>query len=173
MINFIKVIIDFFNQIVEASGEQESISPPPIPRYVISRARLGRELRDLGIDIAFSRHRDSFYFYTDMAHWKQIIKDVCKDMPKYRLSKVFTEFQEEMEVTKEKGWDFDCDNFGELARTRVAERYGLNTIASVDGNSPMGYHNFNMFRDVYGWHILEPQNKEIDPSGYKPDEALI
>ncbi len=159
--------------ILEMLGEVEQYQPPiSFPRFAISCYKMGEELRQLGIELAFSRPRDYFYFYTKLENWRVIIREAIEDMPPYALPHIET-LEEEMEVSEDVGWDFDCDNSGELARVETAKKYGLNTMASVDGNSPMGYHNFNMFRAEDGWHILEPQNGLIDPDGYEPQEALI
>jgi len=71
---------------------------------------------------------------------------------------------------------FDCDNYAWLVVARVAERWGLNAIALVIGDSPLGRHSWNIFRSEHGWYNLEPQTGDvfgIGEEGYTIDFAIL
>lgn len=108
---------------------------------------------------------DSNYYAVKTEDWAEIIADTIFNMPAYVKDK------------------FDCEDFALLFAARVLERYQINTCAVAIGQSPYGYHGFNIFfaweggeRGLRGY-ILEPQTGEIwsfdDSSGYEPDLILI
>ena len=55
---------------------------------------------------------------------------------------------------------FDCDDFARQFVVHLT-RYLLNSGAVVYGNSPMGYHAFNLIICTDGLAMLEPQNGQI------------
>jgi len=102
---------------------------------------------------------DSKYYYVSHEDWGKVIKKVLLDMPKYTAQK------------------FDCENYAMLTSARTSEIYKLNTMAVVIGQSPMGYHGFNMFKSEAGLFYLEPQNSMVydvnDDSGYKAEIIIF
>ena len=68
---------------------------------------------------------------------------------------------------------YDCDNFAEALSADISRHYGLNAKLYVQGDSPLGYHAWNIIVaiDEAGDHVVfqvEPQTGEIDPEGYDP-----
>lgn len=100
---------------------------------------------------------DGVYYYLDEAGWDKILWDVLTTQPPY---------------TKEK---FDCDDFALMTKVRVAERYRINGIGVAIGNSPLGYHAWNIYiqegaPEVGGILVaLEPQTGERWKLGDRPD----
>lgn len=148
---------------------------PSFQRYILSAEKVDAELAELNVRHPF-RLRDSYYFFISMEDWGKIFYDVLQNLPDYHISQIHREITEGEPVNEKEGWDFDCDNFGELCRTRVSEKYGINTCAYVDGESPWGYHGYNIFRAEDGWFMIDPQVgdvMEFAEAGYQPREALI
>ncbi len=102
---------------------------------------------------------DNSYWCVSLEDWKRIFDDVRRGLPAYVLEK------------------FDCEDFAVAVTARVLQKYELNTCAIACGQSPMGYHGFNLFvtpvRDGFKLHILEPQTGEIDPIGYSLDTVIF
>jgi len=106
---------------------------------------------------------DKWYYYVEHEDWGKILWDVQFGMPKY---------------TKER---FDCENFALLCNCRTSKRYKLNTMGVAVGQSPWGYHGFNLFvsrvDDEPRLYILEPQTMDIytpeEDSGYDVDNVII
>ena len=106
---------------------------------------------------------DRQYWYVSLEDWGKVFDKVLSGMPKYTITR------------------FDCENFALLASARTAELFKLNTCALVIGDSPRGYHGFNLFiADVDGVpriYILEPQDSMVysikEHEGYKPEIILI
>lgn len=102
---------------------------------------------------------DSKYWYVSHEDWGRIFDNVLMNMPKYVSEK------------------FDCENYALLTTTRVSERYRLNTCGIVIGQSPMGYHGFNIFISEQGLYYLEPQTGDIfsisEDSGYKAEIIIL
>ncbi|GAH59944.1 unnamed protein product [marine sediment metagenome] len=102
---------------------------------------------------------DRRYYCVKHSDWGRIFSDVLLNMPKY---------------TKDK---FDCENFALLVSARVAEKYKLNACGIAIGDSPWGYHGFNIFLSDVGLFYLEPQNGDVFPvgevSGYKADLVIF
>jgi len=101
---------------------------------------------------------DSKYYYVSHEDWGVIFADVLMNMPAYISQK------------------FDCEDFAILVKARVNERWKLNTVAVIIGDTPAGRHGFNMFLSDEGLFLLEPQTGdvfEIGEKGYEPEWALI
>lgn len=102
---------------------------------------------------------DSAYWYLSHEDWGEVIRDVLLNMPKYTVDK------------------FDCENFAMLTSARVSERYKLNTCGIAIGQSPWGYHGFNIFLSNKGVFYLEPQTGDVYPieedSGYKAEIIIM
>lgn len=98
---------------------------------------------------------DGKYLLTEQ--WADIFSDVLFNLPYY------------IEDT------FDCDDYAWVVKARVAEKYQINSIGLVLGNTPAGYHAWNCFYLDGDILYLEPQTGEIwEPSNgdYKADWVI-
>lgn len=130
---------------------------PKLKEYEISGQGLAAAIRAKGITLPCWLF-DSRYFYVSHEDWGKIFADVLLNMPSYTTQK------------------FDCEDFALLLKVRVSERYRLNTVAVIIGDTPFGRHGFNMFLSEVGLFLLEPQTGdvfEIGEKGYEPEWALI
>lgn len=102
---------------------------------------------------------DSRYFYCSHEDWGKVFEKVLLDMPKYTAEK------------------FDCENYAFLASARTSELFKLNTCGIAIGQSPMGYHGYNIFVSDAGLFYLEPQTAMIydimEDSGYKAEIVIF
>jgi len=124
---------------------------PSFTEYEIASSQLFNRLQGLGLKNLFLW--DARYWYVSHEDWGKIFEDVLLNLPKYTTDK------------------FDCEDFAMLVTARVLEKYKLNTCGIAIGQSPMGYHGFNIFFSNWGFHYLEPQTGDIysitENSGYK------
>ena len=101
---------------------------------------------------------DNNYWYISLIDWGKVLKDVCFGMPKYTADK------------------FDCENYAMLCSAKVSQKYKLNTCGIAIGDSPMGWHGYNVFLSItlmkMTLDILEPQTGLVyhsdENSGYIP-----
>ena len=102
---------------------------------------------------------DSRYFYVSHEGWGKVFGKVLLDMPKYTVEK------------------FDCENFAVLVSARTSELFQLNTCGIAIGQSPQGYHGFNIFLSDNGFFYLEPQTGDVysvtEDSGYKAELVIF
>lgn len=102
---------------------------------------------------------DRRFYCVSHSDWGRVFGDVLLNMPKYTADK------------------FDCENFALLVTARVAEKYRLNSCGIAIGDSPWGYHGYNIFLSDAGLFYLEPQNGDVFPvgedSGYKADLVIF
>ena len=102
---------------------------------------------------------DSRYFYCSHEDWGKVFAKVLLGMPKYTAEK------------------FDCEDFAMLTSARTSELFKLNTCGTAIGQSPFGYHGFNLFVSEVGLFYLEPQTGDIysisENSGYKAEIAIL
>ena len=76
---------------------------------------------------------------------------------------------------------FDCEDYAMKAAITCRELYGLNTMAFVLGNMPLGYHGFNMIYTGQDFLLFEPnagfdcsgQAFPIGEFGYTPSLVLV
>jgi len=129
-------------------------------QYSISAGELQTKLQNIGVTVPCYLF-DNNYWYVSHEDWGKIFEDVLLNMPGYTTEK------------------FDCEDFALLVKVRVSERYQLNTIAIIIGDSPWGRHGYNMFLSEAGLFLLEPQTGEVFAIGetgyeqYKPHLAVI
>ena len=121
---------------------------------MLSKNSLKTILQCSGISIAKSLLWDERYYYFSLVDWGKAFKDVLFNLPRYTVDK------------------FDCDNMAMLTAVRVQERYKVNGCGIAIGDSPWGYHAWNIFlADGRELFYLEPQDGmiyEIDnDDGYK------
>lgn len=98
---------------------------------------------------------DRTYWYISHADWGKVFKDVLSNFPKYVAER------------------FDCENYSMLCSARVSEKYKLNSLGIAIGDSPMGWHGYNLFLSAgMTLDILEPQTGVVyhsnEDSGYIP-----
>ena len=103
---------------------------------------------------------DYEYYYTKAEHWAAALDWIYFkfDMPKYLADRM------------------DCDDFAFLLKALVSSFFGLNYFGAVFGQTPMGYHAWNLFRVDNGLLQFEPQTGkvfEMDEKGYVPEWLLI
>lgn len=130
---------------------------PTISEYEISLPELYEELKPLGWR---ELHLwDTRYWYTAHEDWGKVFQKVLLDMPKYTAER------------------FDCENYSLLTAARVAELFKLNTCGIAIGQSPLGYHGFNIFLSEFGLYYLEPQTADVfsvdEDSGYKAEIVIM
>lgn len=74
---------------------------------------------------------------------------------------------------------FDCDDYSDWLKAWFAIEYKLNTVGRVKGDSPWGWHAYNIVVCVDGVYIIEPQVKymwpvkEAEKLGFKPQRIYI
>jgi len=112
---------------------------------------------------------DGAYWYTDGEGWAKILPDLILKSDLYRKD------------------IFDCDDYALKTMMTCRERYGLNGMFMVIGDTPSGRHAWNMFiiRTTTGYFYellcFEPnegfpfsgQAFEIGEHGYKPEIAIL
>jgi len=124
---------------------------PKHTEYELPRQDLREQLQVLALEKLYLW--DNKYWYISLEDWGKVFADVLLNMPKYTVDK------------------FDCNDFTLLTSAKAGERYQLNTCGIAVGNSPRGYHGFNVFLSEAGLYYLEPQDGMLYPvtedSGYK------
>jgi len=121
---------------------------PSYQEYTISRAKLAEILERTypGIEIHLW---DNKFWYISHVDWGKVIKDVLKNFPEYTTDR------------------FDCENYAMLCSAKVSQKYKLNTCGIAIGDSPIGWHGYNVFLSTgMELYILEPQTALV----YHPDE---
>jgi len=102
---------------------------------------------------------DSRYWYTTHEDWGRVLEKVLLDMPKYLTDR------------------WDCEQYAMRATARAGELFLLNTLGLCIGQSPFGYHGFNMFVSEFGLFYLEPQSSMVysveEDSGYKAELVIM
>ena len=130
---------------------------PSIAEIEIDANKLSSLLQPLGLR---ELHLwDSRYFYCSHEDWGKVLAKVLLDMPKWTAER------------------FDCSNFAMLASARTSELFKLNTLGIAIGQSPFGYHGFNVFVSEAGLFYMEPQTADIydvkENSGYKAELVIF
>jgi len=94
---------------------------------------------------------DSVYYFTTLWGIQEAVRYVRRvySFPKY-----------EVEQT-------DCDDFAILMKGLMSAEFGINDFGIALGNTPMGYHAFNLARAEQNWVFIEPQTGEIFEMGEK------
>ena len=130
---------------------------PSITEFEMSAATLKGLLEPLGLR---ELHLwDDKYFYCSHEDWGKVFAKVLLNMPRYTAER------------------FDCSNYAMLASARTSELFKLNTCGIAIGQSPWGYHGFNLFVSEAGLFYLEPQTFDIynvkENSGYKAELVIF
>jgi len=133
------------------------------PEQVVTLAQMDAMLRALPVIWKRVKLDDHNYYLPSWEDWKKIIEDILPRVPKYYTDK------------------FDCDNFADWFRVRVAQDFGKNSAGRVDGYADVGRgslesHAWIIFTDGLHFYQLEPQNgvvMDIDDSLYVPGELIM
>lgn len=136
---------------------------PSFKEYSLPRENLYLAISKLGLEIPMGMF-DSWYYHSDMEGWGKILWDLVFDSRLYKQD------------------IFDCEDYAIKAFIVCRERYGLNGLAAVVGDTPYGRHGFNMFFHGDGFMLFEPNAGfdfsmegafEIGGHGYKPELVLL
>lgn len=137
---------------------QIKITKPDITFYEIDYNTVLAELQAMGLSIMRSGLIDTQYYYTTLWGIQEAVKYVRKvyPFPSYKAEKT------------------DCDDFAILMKGLLSAEFGINDVGLVFGDSPMGYHAFNIARVEDRRVIIEPQTGEVFELGgnYIPKEVL-
>ena len=110
------------------------------------------------------RLTDFWFYIPTWDDWRLIIEYLQLKVPIYYTDK------------------FDCEDFADWWRIKVAEVFGINTMATVYGKTYkndvlMGHHGWNIFPTYEGrWYQMEPQNgviMELTNPTYRPEDIVI
>lgn len=141
---------------------QPIVHVPSFKEYSIGGRELKAKIEALGMVLPFPL-RDSWYYHSDLDGWVSLVVDLAFSSSLYKADR------------------FDCDDFALKAYIVCRERYGLNTLAAVDGDMPLGRHGFNMLFTGDEFLLWEPnsgfdcsgQMFPIGEFGYQPDLVLL
>ena len=109
---------------------------------------------------------DDHYFYASVwDSWRKIIEYLLPRVPKYYVDR------------------FDCDNIADWTKVHVAEEFGLNTCARVDGLADVGRgvlesHAWSIFHDIGSGLLFQLEMQtgvimDIDDPLYIPNEIVM
>ena len=135
---------------------------PSFTEYLLDFNALYWKIAKAGIEVPLGM-LDRYYYTTDLEGWGRVLYDMTFNSNLYKDDR------------------FDCENFAFKAFNICAERYGLNTLAVVIGDTPMGRHGFNMVCTTNEFLLYEPNEAfpfsgsvfEIGEFGYKPEMVII
>jgi hypothetical protein len=130
---------------------------------VIGMTAMGDMIKALPIAWLKDKVTDSYYYCPSWEGWAKAIEYLKPKVPKYLRDK------------------FDCENFAGWFRIRMAELFGINTMAEVEGwadcrGRGMERHGWNIFTDGKFFYQMESQNgvvMDIDDPAYVPDEITM
>jgi len=136
-------------------------SKPNITFYEIDWQVVKQELTDLNISVPLGLFDAySSYYYTTLWGIKEAVK-YCRSVypfPKYQTAIM------------------DCDDFAILMKGLMSAEFGINDFGIALGNSPGGYHAYNIARIEDRRVFIEPQTGEvfeIGDKGYSCDRVII
>jgi len=135
---------------------------PRFTEYNIRGDQLYSRIKALGFKVPMGI-LDWQYYYTDLEGWGSVLWDLTFNSNLYKPNR------------------FDCDNYALQAMNECARKYGLNTLAAVVGDIPLGRHGFNMLFYGNGFMLWEPNDGfpfsggvfEIGDYGYQPELILV
>jgi len=128
------------NWLLSRKRETGSFEPKDYPRYEATWPDVVSELKSLGIELML---KDGFMpdfvvSYTDKESWDKIIP--------------YLTFPADMYVDG----DADCDDYSKLASAKSAMSFKRNGCFQVWGDSPNGYHAFNIVKTEKSYMLFEP-----------------
>ncbi len=110
------------------------------PVYKKSWQEIRQSLEDLGLLWMENALPDTEFFYTDEFYWQEMFKNLIYPADH------FAELERK-----------DCDDYSKKASADSSFYYGLNCL-QVWGDTPGGYHAFNMIKGDDEWRIFEPNS---------------
>lgn len=131
---------------------------------VITLATMQIRLEALPIKWKRIKLTDHYFYVPCWDGWRKAIEYEMPRIPKYYTDK------------------FDCENFAGWFRHKIAEDFGINTYAEVEGYADMGdgrgpqRHGWGFFTDGSYFYQVETQNcviMDIDDPLYRPDEIVM
>mgnify|MGYP003149852659 CR=1 FL=1 len=135
---------------------------PKVQTLAMSSQEVKQEIVDLKLKLLSPSLLDFFqdYYYTTAEGWAEVFDYIYFrfDMPEYIAGRM------------------DCDDFAFLMKSLISAFFGLNYFSVVLGDSPLGYHAWNLFRTEERHMQLEPQDGEffeLTEKGYKPEYILL
>jgi len=135
---------------------------PKVKPLKVSSLQIKSEIDNMKLRMMYPALLDHYqdYYYLESSQWADVLDYIYFkfDMPPYISARM------------------DCDDFAILLKGLVSSFFGLNAFAVVFGNTPMGYHAFNMFRTEDDWLLFEPQTGdifEIGERGYTVEWILV
>lgn len=130
---------------------------PRLTEYEVQRDDLRQRFQSFELEQLYLW--DHKYWYVGHEDWGRVFHDILLNMPEYTTDK------------------FDCEDFALLTSARISERYKLNGCGIAIGDSPWGYHGFNIFLSESGLYYLEPQDGMVysvtEDSGYKTHIVIM
>ena len=135
---------------------------PNFTELSISAQEMYAALASLGVELPFGLQQN-WYYYCSLEDWGKIIPDLMFASKLYVLDKR------------------DCDWYASKAWVECRARYGLNTLAFVNGDSDNGYHGYNLLYHGDGFKLWEPNDGfpfsgsifELGDYGYIPKKVLL
>ncbi|WP_059280149.1 lectin MOA-related protein [Dehalococcoides mccartyi] len=97
---------------------------------------------------------DELLYYLSEEEWLPILKEASANLPQYQPDR------------------FDCEDFAISMIAYIAQRYRLNSCGMARGESPGGYHAWNVILTEHGPKFFEPQTGtlfEFNGGGYSAD----
>jgi len=133
---------------------------PKIELLSMPSSEVLADIQPLNLKMMFPALIDSAYYYTKAEDWAEVFDWTYFkfNMPSYLADRM------------------DCDDFAVLLKGLIASFFRLNYFGVVFGNTPMGYHAWNLFRADNGLVQFEPQTGKFFPigeKGYKPEYILL
>ena len=135
---------------------------PKVKLLKISSLQIKSEVDNMKLRMMYPALLDHYrdYYYLEPSQWADVFDYIyfVFDIPPYLAAR------------------FDCEDFAILLKGLVSSFFGLNAFAVVFGNTPRGYHGWNIFRTEDGWFQFEPQTGdvfELGQRGYVPEWVLI
>lgn len=134
---------------------------PDITFYEVDSQTVKDELTALNIEIPLGLFDNGEpYYYTTLWGIEEAVKWARKvyPFPRYQPARM------------------DCDDFAILMKGIMSAEFGVNDFGIALGDTPMGYHAFNIARVEERWVFIEPQTGEVFEmgiNGYRCDRVII
>lgn len=139
----------------------EKAEPQILPLAVTSEVA-DAEVKAAGLKLLYPVLLDGGqpYYFAKAEEWAALMDYIYfeVDMPSYLAARM------------------DCEDFAILLKGLVSSFGGLNYFGVVFGNTPMGYHGWNILRTAEGLIQFEPQTGQFFPlgeRGYVSEWALL
>lgn len=133
------------------------------PEEVISYSAMMAKIQALPIEWKRIKLTDNWFFAPSWSGWAKAIEYLKTKVPKYYTDK------------------FDCENAAGWFRHKMAEVFGINTCAEVEGYADcrgrgMERHGWSLFTEGEYFYQMESQTgvvMDIDDPKYVPDEITM